>query len=133
MTIDFSTPAYRVVWVYRPEANDYQRFLAGVPDTDAATGKFVYTKSIAIAVIPRVHGRTRIGEDTWTFSDIGAGRAWMVQDGTVDEGRWQKPSRTDRLRFLSAAGEEPALDRGRQWVEIVPPEVTPVIASAAPQ
>jgi len=133
VSIDFSTPAYRVVWVYRPEANDYQRFLAGVPDTDAATGEVVYTKSIAIAVIPRVHGRTRIGEDTWTFADIGSGRAWVVQDGAVDEGRWQKPSRTDRLRFLSAAGKEQAFDRGRQWIEIVPPEVTPVIASAAPQ
>ncbi len=131
LTIDFSTPAYRVAWVFRPETNEYQRFLAGLPDTDAATGEFVYAKSVAVAVIPRIHGRTQIGEDTWTFADIGSGRAWVVQDGTVAEGRWQKPSRTDRLRFFDAAGEEQAFDRGRQWVEIVPPEVTPVIAAAA--
>ena len=131
VTIDFSTPAFRVSWVYRPSFNDYQRFLAGVPDVDAATGQVVSAKSIAIAVIPRVHGRTRIGEDTWTFSDIGSGKAWVVQDGTVAVGRWQKPSRTDRLRFLDAAGGEQAVDRGRQWIEIVPPEVIPVIEPVA--
>ena len=131
VTIDFSTPAFRVSWVYRPSSNDYQRFLAGVPDVDAATGEVVSAKSIAIAVIPRVHGRTRIGEDTWTFSDIGSGRAWVVQDGMVTAGRWQKPSRTDRLRFLDAAGGEQAVDRGRQWIEIVPPEVAPVIEPVA--
>jgi len=131
VTVDFSKPAYRVVWVYRSETNDYQRFLAGVPDTDAATGEVVHAKSIAIAVIPRFHGRTLIGEDTWTFADIGSGRAWVVQDGTVAEGRWQKPSRADRLRFLGPAGEEQAFDRGQQWVEIVPPEVAPVVAAAA--
>jgi hypothetical protein len=131
VTIDFSTPAFRVAWVYRPVSNDYQRFLAGMPDLDAATGEFVFAKSVAIAMIPRVHGRTRIGEDTWTFSDIGSGRAWVVQDGTVTVGWWQKPSRTDRLRFLDGSAGEQAFDRGRQWIEIVPPEVTPVFEPVA--
>jgi hypothetical protein len=131
VTIDFSTPAFRVAWVYRPASNDYQRFLAGMPDFDAATGEFVFAKSVAIAMIPRVHGRTRIGEDTWTFSDIGSGRAWVVQDGTVTVGWWQKPSRTDRLRFLDGSAGEQAFDRGRQWIEIVPPEVTPVFEPVA--
>lgn len=134
VTIDFSFPEYRVSWRYRREGDDYQRLLAGTPDLDAATGVPVSTRSIAIAVVPRVHGRTRIGEDTWTFSTIGSGRAWVVQDGALTEGQWQKRSRTDRLRFVDAAGQEIKLNRGRQWVEIIPPEVTPAFGPAvAPQ
>lgn len=134
VTIDFSFPEYRVAWLYRPDNNDYQRFLAGVPDVDAATGDGVTAKSIAIAVVPRTHGRTRIREDTWTFSDLGSGRAWVIQDGTLTEGEWQKRLPTDRLRFFDAAGQEIAFDRGAQWIEIIPPEVTAVFEpNTAPQ
>jgi hypothetical protein len=133
-TIDFSFPAYRVSWSYRRDGNDYQRVLAGIPDVDAATGVPVTARSIAIAVVPRVHGRTRIREDTWTFSSVGSGRAWVIQDGAVTEGQWQKRSRTDRLRFVDGAGQEIRMNRGQQWIEIIPPEVTPMFEPVvAPQ
>ncbi|HKV46245.1 MAG TPA: DUF3048 domain-containing protein [bacterium] len=125
VTVDFSSPPYKVTWVYRPATNDYRRILAGVQDVDAATGKPLIAKSIAIAVIKRTHGRTRIGEDTWTFADVGSGKAWVVQDGAATPARWVKASVRDRLRFLDEAGHEVVLDRGPQWVEIVPPEVVP--------
>jgi hypothetical protein len=130
VTIDFSFPEYRVSWRYRREGDDYQRILAGTPDVDAATGVPVTARSIAIAVVPRVHGKTRIGEDTWTFSTIGSGRAWIIQDGAMTPGQWQKRSRTDRLRFVDGTGREIRLNRGRQWVEIIPPEVTPAFGPA---
>lgn len=134
VTIDFSFPDYRVEWLYRPGSNDYQRFLAGASDVDAATGVEVTAKSIAIAVVPRIHGRTRIREDTWTFSDIGSGRAWVVQDGILTEGLWLKRAPTDRLRFFDASGQELAFDRGRQWIEIIPPEILPIVEPmTAPQ
>ena len=129
-TIDFSFREYRVSWRYRQDGNDYQRILAGIPDVDAATGVPVTARSIAIAVVPRVHGKTRIREDTWTFSTVGSGRAWVIQDGALTEGKWLKSSRTDRLRFVDGAGHEIRLNRGRQWIEIIPPEVTPVFGPA---
>jgi len=128
VTIAFSTPEYTVSWAYRPETNDYARALAGAPDTDAATGHALTAKTIAIAVVPRTEGRTSIGEDTWTFADVGSGPAWVVEDGTVIRATWQKPSREDRLRFLDQTDHEIAFDRGPQWVEIIPPEVTPTFA-----
>lgn len=134
VTINFSFPEYRVAWMYRAGSNDYQRFLAGTPDVDAATGVEVTAKAIAIAVVPRTHGKTRIREDTWTFSDIGSGRAWVVQDGTLTEGLWLKRAPTERLRFFDAAGQELAFDRGRLWIEIIPPEVLPIVEPmTAPQ
>jgi hypothetical protein len=131
VVIDFSFPEYRVAWVYRPRSNDYERLLAGAPDVDAATGEAVTAKAIVIAVVPRSHGRTRIGEDTWTFADVGSGRAWVVQDGRPVEGQWRKESRTSPLRLVDGSGREIAFDRGPRWVEIVPPEVTPVFEAEA--
>jgi hypothetical protein len=131
VTINFSFPEYRVAWRYRRNGDDYQRFLAGVPDIDAATGVPVTARSIAIAVVPRVHGHTRIGEDTWTFATIGSGPAWVFQDGALREAQWQKRWRTDRLRFVDRAGNEIRMNRGPQWVEIIPPQVTPVATGPA--
>jgi len=130
VSIAFSFPEYAVKWVYRPATNDYTRQLGGASDKDAATGQVLVAKSIAIAVVPRVHGRTVIGEDTWTFSDIGSGPAWIVQDGVTVAGTWSKQSRAGRLRFLDQAGREIAFDRGPQWVESVPPEATPIFSPA---
>lgn len=126
--IDFSSPEYAVSWTYRPATNDYARTLAGGPDVDAGTGHVLTAQTIVIVVIPRTEGRTTIGEDTWTFADIGSGPAWVVQDGTVLTGTWEKASRTDRLRILDASDREVAFNRGPQWVEIIPPEVTPSFA-----
>jgi hypothetical protein len=126
VTINFSGPQYAVSWVYRPSANDYQRFLAGQADTDAANGHAITAKVVAAAVIPRTHGRTRIREDTWTFADIGSGRGWIFQDGVAIAGTWKKASRTDHLVFLDQDGKEVVLTRGPQWLEIIPPEVTPI-------
>ncbi len=123
--LDFSSAEYAVAWGYRPATNDYARMLAGVPDVDAATGHVLTAQTIVIIVVPRTHGRTTIGEDTWTFADLGSGPAWVVQDGAVVTGTWDKPSRTDRLRILDDTGREVAFNRGPQWVEIIPPEVTP--------
>jgi hypothetical protein len=128
VSIAFSLPEYAVRWTYEPAANDYARTLGGVPDTDAATGQVLTAKSIAIAVVSRTHGRTVIGEDTWTFADIGSGPAWVLQDGVVVPGTWRKQTRADRLRFFDGAGREIAFDRGPQWVEVIPPEVSPTFS-----
>ncbi len=124
-TIDFSTPAYRVSWVYRPDSNDYARMLAHAPDVDAATGTGLTAKVIAIAVIPRTHGRTRIQEDTWTFADLGSGQAWILEDGAVVPGTWRKAVRSSPLRFFDDSGREIAFDRGPEWIEIIPSEIAP--------
>jgi hypothetical protein len=126
VTVDFSTPLYQVRWLYRRNTNDYARELAGAPDIDAGTGTVVRASTISIMVVPRVEGRTHIREDTWTYSDVGSGPAWVVEDGRVVRATWHKGSRGSRLVFTDAAGAEIAMNRGPQWIEIVPPTVQPV-------
>ena len=127
VTIDFSDRLYRVRWLYRRDTNDYARELAGRPDVDAGTGTVLRAATVSIMVVPRVQGRTHIREDTWTYDDVGSGPAWVIEDGVVTPATWHKSSRGARLVFTDrSSGAEIAMDRGPQWIEIVPPTVTPV-------
>ncbi|MHB8733417.1 MAG: DUF3048 domain-containing protein [bacterium] len=125
VTIDFSDPRFLVRWLYRNTTNDYVRELAGQPDVDAGTGTVLRASTISIMVVPRVEGRTLIHEDTWTYDDVGSGPAWVVEDGVVTPATWHKESRGARLVFTDSSGAEIAMNRGPQWIEIVPPTVTP--------
>ncbi len=125
VTINFSDPRFLVRWLYRRDTNDYVRELAGRPDIDAGSGSVLRASTIAIMVVPRAEGRTHIREDTWTYDDVGSGPAWVIEDGTLISATWHKESRAARLVFTGPNGAEIAMDRGPQWVEIVPPTVTP--------
>lgn len=125
VTVDFSTAPYLVRWLYRRGTNDYVREVAGRPDIDAETGAVLRAATISIMVVPRVEGRTPIHEDTWTYSDVGSGPAWVIQDGRPISAMWHKPWRAARLVFTDRHGAEIAMNRGPQWIEIVPPTVTP--------
>jgi Protein of unknown function (DUF3048) N-terminal domain/Protein of unknown function (DUF3048) C-terminal domain len=125
VTIDFSTPLYQVRWLYRSATDDYVRDLAGRPDVDALTGFVLRATTISIMVVHRVEGRTPIREDTWTYDDVGSGPAWVVEDGRVTPATWHKPWRAARLVFTDRNGAEIPMNRGPQWIEIVPTTVTP--------
>jgi hypothetical protein len=126
VTIDFSAPLYLVRWRYRPSTDDYTRELAGRPDIDAGTGDVLRASAISIMVVRRVEGRTPIREDTWTYDDVGSGPAWVVRDGRVIPATWHKGTRAARLIFTEdRTGGEIAVNRGPQWIEIIPPTVTP--------
>ena len=126
VTIEFSDPRFRVRWLYRRDTNDYARELADQPDVDAGTGRVLRASTVSIMVVPRVEGRTHIREDTWTYDDVGSGPAWVIEDGVVTPATWHKDSRGARLVFTDRSGAEIAMDRGPQWIEIVPPTVAPV-------
>jgi hypothetical protein len=125
VTIDFSAPLYRVRWLYRPSTDDYTRELAGRPDIDGGTGRVLRASAISIMAVRRVEGRTAIREDTWTYDDIGSGPAWVVEDGRVIPATWHKAGRAARLIFTDRTGADIAVNRGPQWIEIIPPTVTP--------
>jgi len=50
---------------------------------------------------------------------IGEGNAIVFQDGRAIETTWKKPSRTQRLRFHDANGNEIAMNAGKTWIEVV--------------
>jgi DUF3048 family protein len=58
----------------------------------------------------------------------GSGKAYVLRDGRLIRGRWERDSLGDLTRFLTKDGTEIALAPGRTWVELLPSsiEVEPV-------
>jgi DUF3048 family protein len=58
----------------------------------------------------------------------GSGKAYVLRDGGLIRGRWERDTLDDLTRFLTKDGIEIALAPGRTWVELLPStiEVEPV-------
>jgi Protein of unknown function (DUF3048) C-terminal domain len=53
----------------------------------------------------------------------GSGKAYVLRDGEVIRGRWERESLHDVTTFVTKDGTEIALAPGRTWVELLPTEV----------
>jgi hypothetical protein len=51
---------------------------------------------------------------------IGEGEAWVLTDGKVVKGRWQKPDEGAVTKYVDGAGKEIPLTPGQTWVELAP-------------
>ena len=64
---------------------------------------------------------------------VGGGRAWLLVAGTIVEGTWTRPARTDRYTLTGLDGSPLKLAPGRTWIELPsdpPGPIDPVIAAA---
>jgi hypothetical protein len=50
----------------------------------------------------------------------GTGRAWILRDGRLITGRWQREALTDGTTFLTKNGTEISLAPGTTWIELAP-------------
>jgi hypothetical protein len=58
----------------------------------------------------------------------GSGRAYVLRDGRVIVGRWERDSLDDVTTFVAKDGTEIAFSPGRTWVELVPSTVAVELA-----
>jgi hypothetical protein len=116
LDIDFSSPAYRVVWVYDAQAGDYVRRQGGKPQSDEdgapVRARNIVVQYMKVRILDEI-GRRRI-------TTIGSGKALVVRDGEVIEGTWHKQNVKSRTRFLDEHGQEIVLNAGTTWIEVVP-------------
>ena len=59
----------------------------------------------------------------------GSGRVWILRDGRVVRGRWERPTLADPTRFFSKDGEEIPLRPGATWIELLPTDIEPTITA----
>lgn len=116
LTVDWgSADAYDVTWVYQIDTNTYLRQQNNQTMKTQARESVLANNVVVIAsdmtvvdAVGRRHIRT-----------LGEGDAVVMQDGRLILGRWKKPSRTDRLRFYDANGNEISMNAGKTWIEVV--------------
>ena len=106
---------YDLAWEYQVERNTYVRdqkmtsmFLENNAQAEVNNVIVMETTVTIVDEKGRRHLRT-----------IGEGNAIVFQDGRAIETTWKKPSRTQRLRFHDANGNEIAMNAGKTWIEVV--------------
>lgn len=123
VTIDFSSPSYKVTYEYDPINNNYIRSMAGTLHRDRDTGNQLAPTNIIIQEVSRVQTTTRINEESWTFNTIGEGKAYVFYGGQKIDAIWKKQSLKDRTMFYDSNNKEIKFLPGQFWYEITPPDV----------
>lgn len=120
LSIDFSYGAYNVQWQYDPGANDYLRFMGGVPHVDAITGKQLTAKNVVVMRTVESADYDPFTPGAIRLKTEGSGPVTVYRDGRAVTGTWDKSSVQSPLRWLAPNGQPIPLDRGPTWVEVVP-------------
>jgi len=123
ITVDFSSPSYKVTWSYDKEKNDYSRSLAGTSHKDRTTSEQIKAKTIIVQEVKRQDIQLPGAKPTFKFTTIGQGKATIYQDGKTTVGTWQKGNQQSRTKFLDETNNEVKLNRGTLWIEVVPPGI----------
>ena len=108
-------------YTYDKASNRYLRSVSGKPQIDAADGKRVTARNVAVlwmglSIDPESephHNRPLLGH-------VGSGKALVFRDGHVIKATWKKPSKSALTRFYDAAGKEISLVRGPLFIQVVP-------------
>lgn len=123
ITIDFSSPQYKVSYTYDSLNNNYPRTLAGSPHKDAVTGNQLAPTNIIIQSVERWESPTRINEPGWAMQTTGSGKAYILYGGQKIDASWKKDHFNSRTIFYDSSGQEIKFLPGQFWYEIVPPDV----------
>jgi len=112
VTINFSTEPYKVSWLYDEKENDYKRFINQLPEEISA-------KNIIIQVV-----QSRVIDDLLrrSLTLIGEGRAWILNNGQLFIGTWEKPGSDVRTRYFDQDGAELRFLPGSTWIEVIEDE-----------
>ncbi len=117
--IDWSgSSVYDITWSYETLTNSYVRSQGReTRPSKSLDGDFYVAKNIIVIATDVV---SIDNVDRKRITTVGGGDAVVIQDGKAILGRWEKSSRTNRLRVYDAQGIEVALNAGPTWIEVVP-------------
>jgi Protein of unknown function (DUF3048) N-terminal domain/Protein of unknown function (DUF3048) C-terminal domain len=120
LNTQFSYGDYNVTWKYDRAANDYLRFMGGIPHVDAGTGKQLTAKNIVVVFAAETPAPDPYTPGAIHMQTLGSGKATVYRDGQSIAGTWSKASNDSPLEWLDSNGNQIPLDRGNTWIEVVP-------------
>lgn len=122
ITVNFweSQSNYSVEWNYEPTTNTYKR-KNGEPHMDL-NNKEQLEASVIIVQFQRESNANDgyPGNVHLLYGTSGSGKALIFQDGGVYEGKWNKPGRISRSKYLDEKGREIEFNKGQIWIQTVP-------------
>ncbi len=117
VNVQVSSALFNSTYAYNATTNSYDRSQAGAPHLDREGGQISPRVVIAMKI-----DQQRVFEDGWReqIAAIGSGTAYIFQDGTAQEVKWSKASKTEQIKFTDANGADIPLARGQTWITAVP-------------
>jgi len=122
-SIDFAGPAAtKVRWLWDAGAGGWRREQDGSAHVDG-TGKEVRASNVIVHFVNYKDSliRDRTSAPVPEAQLVGEGSAWILVDGKVIRGRWNKSSLTQATVYVDESGKPVELRPGRTWVELAPP------------
>jgi DUF3048 family protein len=115
------SPQSSAGWDWDPAARAYLRSQNGSADV-LADGSRVSTVNVvvlSVAIGPTGIFDTAGNEDPLVIA-TGSGPCWILRDGKVIAGTWQRPSITDTVHLVDPSGAAIPLEPGKTWMELLP-------------
>jgi hypothetical protein len=109
-------------WQWDAASASWLRSQDGTPHVDS-DGERVRAANVIVRITPyRDSGvRDSVGAVVPEADAVGQGEAWLLSDGHVLRGRWEKPSPDAPTTYTDADGGSLRLTPGVTWVEVLPP------------
>jgi hypothetical protein len=117
ISIEFSLPAYKVVYQYDRDSNSYLRFNGGKSHLDKVTQEQLKPKNVVI-----IFASTSLMDYATGVLDVnvtGSGSALFFRDGKAVKGKWEKLNADSQFVFKDEELNEVLFNPGQIWFEIV--------------
>jgi Protein of unknown function (DUF3048) N-terminal domain/Protein of unknown function (DUF3048) C-terminal domain len=110
-----------VVWTWRPAKHGWFRSHGEVPHM-LEGGEQVSASNVVIQVVKVTDSGIvdAAGNPSPAVQLTGSGRAYVLRDGRVVVGRWERSGLGEVTTFVAKGGEEISLAPGRTWVQLLP-------------
>ena len=122
LTLNAADPAYTVTWQFDAASRRFTR-TQGTRVHKDQDGVVVSAHNVIVLQVP-ISILDEVGRRAINL--IGQGNAWMVRDGAVLKGLWQRSKETP-LTFITPEGTPLPLHPGTTWIEIIPISEVPLI------
>ena len=108
-------------WDWDPASKTYLRSQDGAADVLAGGARISTTNVVvlSVAIGPTGIFDTAGNEDPLVIA-TGSGPCWVLRDGKVIAGTWQRPTITDTVHLVDASGAAIPLEPGPSWMELLP-------------
>jgi hypothetical protein len=126
--LDFSS-ASDVHWTWSKRDGAWLRAHGDVPH-ELEDGEQVSAANVVVQLVSVTNSGIvdAAGNPSPDVDLVGSGRAYVLRDGRLIVGRWERESLHDPTTFVAKDGTEITLSPGRTWIELLPNWISPEVS-----
>lgn len=113
--VDVSFGSTTTRWVWDADRQEFLRWQDGREHLDAEEQQLGFG---TVLILGTTYGTSFADPSSPEAITVGGGEAWVVSDGWVVSGTWERPEVGDRITVRDGDGEEIPLAPGRIWISM---------------